>query len=164
MSKKDRFPNIIGQDAAKRKLNFFIEGHGASGVIPHLMFVAPKGSGKTMLAKQLGRNLMAQHDSERIGRPKKFLEINCSTLKSVKQFFNQIVIPHINDKECNDPSLPECNLEIVTVQPNTIEEVKSEYSWACIKLIEAGIEQQFTTPPQNEYLKQAQRLMDGLVL
>ena len=97
---KDKFNNIVGQASAKKKLDFFINGYDASGIIPHLMFVAPKGSGKTMLAKQLGRNLMAQHDSERIGRPKKFLEINCSTLKSVKQFFNQIVIPHINDKEC----------------------------------------------------------------
>ena len=97
---KDKFDNIIGQKSAKKKLEFFIDGYDASGIIPHLMFVAPKGSGKTMMAKQLGRNLSARHDEERLGRPKKFLEINCSTLKSVKQFFNQIVIPHINEKEC----------------------------------------------------------------
>tara|TARA_R100001086_G_scaffold249492_1_gene189397 strand:- start:1671 stop:2630 length:960 start_codon:yes stop_codon:yes gene_type:complete len=97
---KDKFDNIIGQDSAKKKLEFFINGYDASGIIPHLMFVAPKGSGKTMLAKQLGRNLTARHDEDRLGRPKKFLEINCSTLKSVKQFFNQIVIPHIHEKEC----------------------------------------------------------------
>ena len=97
---KDKFNNIIGQKSAKKKLEFFIDGYDASGIIPHLMFVAPKGSGKTMMAKQLGRNLSARHDEERLGRPKKFLEINCSTLKSVKQFFNQIVIPHIHEKEC----------------------------------------------------------------
>ena len=97
---KDKFNNIIGQKSAKKKLEFFIDGYDASGIIPHLMFVAPKGSGKTMMAKQLGRNLVARHDEERLGRPKKFLEINCSTLKSVKQFFNQIVIPHIHEKEC----------------------------------------------------------------
>ena len=97
---KDKFNNIIGQKSAKKKLEFFIDGYDASGIIPHLMFVAPKGSGKTMMAKQLGRNLGARHDEERLGRPKKFLEINCSTLKSVKQFFNQIVIPHIHEKEC----------------------------------------------------------------
>ena len=97
---KDKFNNIIGQKSAKKKLEFFIDGYDASGIIPHLMFVAPKGSGKTMMAKQLGRNLAARYDEERLGRPKKFLEINCSTLKSVKQFFNQIVIPHIHEKEC----------------------------------------------------------------
>lgn len=97
---KDIFHNIVGQDSAKKKLKFFIRGYNASSIIPHMMFVAPKGCGKTMMAKALGENLIANHDEERLGQPKKFLEINCSTLKSVKQFFNQIVIPHINDKEC----------------------------------------------------------------
>ena len=50
MSKK-LFPEIIGQDAAKRKLAFFINGYKASKIIPHIMFVAPKGCGKTTLAK-----------------------------------------------------------------------------------------------------------------
>ena len=96
MSKKDKFPNIVGQDAAKRKLEFFIEGHGASGVIPHLMFVAPKGCGKTTLAKATARNLLSREKSGH----KTFIEINCSTIKNVRQFFNQIVVPHIADKEC----------------------------------------------------------------
>ena len=93
------FPAIVGQDRAKKKLGFYIDGYNASSILPHIMFVAPKGCGKTMMAKALGKELKAR-DAERIGRPKKFLEINCSTLKSVKQFFNQIVIPHINYNEC----------------------------------------------------------------
>ena len=97
---RETFENIVGQDAAKKKLNFFLGGYEATGIVPHLMFVAPKGCGKTTMAKAFGKQLLARHDEERIGRPKRFLEINCSTIKSVKQFFNQIVIPHINDKEC----------------------------------------------------------------
>ena len=97
---KETFENIVGQDAAKKKLNFFLGGYKATGIVPHLMFVAPKGCGKTTMAKAFGKQLLARHDEDRIGRPKRFLEINCSTIKSVKQFFNQIVIPHINDKEC----------------------------------------------------------------
>ena len=52
------FNNIIGQDAAKRKLSFFIEGYEKNGYIPHVLFTAPKGTGKTLLAKELGRNLL----------------------------------------------------------------------------------------------------------
>ena len=89
------FPDIVGQDKAKKKLQFFHRGYQASGIIPHLMFIAPKGCGKTTLAKAIGRNLNGE-----TGRPKRFLEINCSTIKNVKQFFNQVVVPHIAQKEC----------------------------------------------------------------
>ena len=90
------FPDIVGQDKAKKKLMFFHRGYEASSIIPHLMFIAPKGCGKTTLAKAIGRQLK----SNETGKPKRFLEINCSTIKSVKQFFNQVVVPHIANKEC----------------------------------------------------------------
>jgi Holliday junction resolvasome RuvABC ATP-dependent DNA helicase subunit len=61
------------------------------------MFIAPKGCGKTMMAKAMGKNLTQRDDPD---KPKTFLEINCSTIKSVKQLFNQIIIPHVNQKEC----------------------------------------------------------------
>ena len=95
--KQNRFYDVVGQDRAKKKLNFYLNGYNASTIIPHIMFVAPKGCGKTTLAKALGRELRSR---ENVSKPKAFLELNCSTIKSVKQFFNQIVIPHINDKEC----------------------------------------------------------------
>ena len=91
------FPKIVGQDVAKRRLKFYIDGYNASHIIPHLMFIAPKGCGKTMMAKALGKNLVQKDDPT---KPKPFLEINCSPIKSVKQLFNQIIIPHVNQKEC----------------------------------------------------------------
>ena len=98
---KDKmFENVVGQKAAKKKLRFFKDGYDATGIIPHLMFIGMKGGGKTTLAKVMGRQLPARFDTERLGKPKTFLEINCSSIKSIKQFFNQIVIPHINEKEC----------------------------------------------------------------
>ena len=96
MKTTNRFPKIVGQEIAKRKLDFHLDNFEASNVIPHLLFIAPKGCGKTTLAKAAGQNLM--HPSN--GLPKKFLEINCSTLKNVPQFINQVVIPHIHRKEC----------------------------------------------------------------
>ena len=95
MSKpSDLWPDIVGQTIAKRKLQFHLENYSASSILPHLLFIAPKGCGKTMMAKATGRNLTVD------GKPKPFLELNCSTLKSVGQFINQVVIPHVHQKEC----------------------------------------------------------------
>jgi len=92
---KDYFEGIVGQDVAKAKLSFLMKSYEATSILPHLMFVAPKGCGKTTLAKAVAKNLK---NSE--GGTKKFLEINCSTVKSLKQFFNQIIIPHVHGNEC----------------------------------------------------------------
>ena len=87
------FPDIIGQTNAKRVLDFFCRGFEKTDLIPHLMFVAPKGCGKTTMAKATARRLKA------INKDKKYFEINCSTIKNVKQFFNQLVIPYMQDRD-----------------------------------------------------------------
>tara|TARA_Y100000310_G_scaffold333854_1_gene412271 strand:+ start:1287 stop:2261 length:975 start_codon:yes stop_codon:yes gene_type:complete len=94
--KTDIFPDIVGQTVAKRKLGFHLSNYKATNIIPHLLFIAPKGCGKTMLAKATGRNLVERGAAT----PKTFLELNCSTLKSVKQFINQVIIPHVNQRDC----------------------------------------------------------------
>jgi Holliday junction resolvasome RuvABC ATP-dependent DNA helicase subunit len=96
MTKTNYFDGIIGQDVAKRKLSFYLDNYRASNYIPHLMFVAPKGCGKTTIAKAVGRNLVARGSV----KAKKFLEINCSTIKNIKQLFNQVIIPQVNHEEC----------------------------------------------------------------
>ena len=97
MTTKELFPQIVGQERAKRRLKFYIDGYRGTHIIPHIMFIAPKGCGKTMMAKAMAKNLTRKDDPT---KPKAFLEINCSTIKSVKQLFNQIIIPHVNSKEC----------------------------------------------------------------
>ena len=87
------FPDIIGQSNAKRVLDFFCKGYEKTSIIPHLMFVAPKGCGKTTMAKATARRLKS------INKDKKYFEINCSTIRNVKQFFNQLVIPYMQDRE-----------------------------------------------------------------
>ena len=90
---KNYFPTVIGQNAAKRKLSFFIKGFEATKIVPHLMFVAPKGTGKTFLAKAFAKNLRVN------GKPKKWIEINCSTIKNLNQFFQQLVVPELTNCE-----------------------------------------------------------------
>jgi len=96
METNQYFDGIVGQKVAKRKLSFFLDNYKSSYYIPHLMFVAPKGCGKTLIAKAVGKNLNGRTGE----KAKKFLEINCSTIKSIKQLFNQVIVPHVNDNEC----------------------------------------------------------------
>ena len=89
------FNNIIGQDAAKRKLSFFIDGYEKKGHIPHVLFTAPKGTGKTLLAKELARNLL---DPDTL-KPKAFLELNCATIRNLKQFVEQIMNVYMSNND-----------------------------------------------------------------
>lgn len=93
----ENFPNIVGQDKAKARLSFYIDKYPHSSFVPNLLFLAPRGCGKTTLAKAFAKNL-ASFDKA-TGEPKDYLEFNCAQIKNVKHFFNSIVIPHVRDKE-----------------------------------------------------------------
>lgn len=95
MKTKTMFPDIIGQEPAKKKLEFLVKGYERTSILPHLMFIAPKGCGKTMISKAVGKLLKGED-----GQPKPFLEVNCSTIRNLKQFFNNFLIPHVNDRDC----------------------------------------------------------------
>lgn len=88
-----RFSGIVGQDSVKSRLKFYLNSVAKGGIMPHSLFVAPKGCGKTTIVTELARLLKTSNPD------KKWFLINCSTLKSVKQFFNQVVIPHVNEKD-----------------------------------------------------------------
>ncbi|NBW18182.1 MAG: AAA family ATPase [Caulobacteraceae bacterium] len=86
---QENFSEIVGQDKIKNKLNFLIEGYKKTKILPHLLFVAPRGCGKT---------LIAQKTANLLGREKTIM-VNCSTIKNVKSFFNQIMLPYVFDKD-----------------------------------------------------------------
>lgn len=87
------FTNTVGQDAVKLKLGFFADCYAKCGISPHLLFISPKGSGKTHFATLYGKIL------EKSNPEKKVRLVNCSSIKNVKGFFDSIIIPHVVDKD-----------------------------------------------------------------
>lgn len=101
------FKEIVGQERAKKQLEFYLDSYQATRIMPNMIFVAAKGQGKTTLARETAKGLLKFDDSgkpeinpeTRKPRRKAFIEVNCSTLKSVKQFINGLVIPYVQDKD-----------------------------------------------------------------
>jgi len=86
---KENYSEIVGQEKTKAKLNFLLEGFEQTKIMPHLLFVAPRGCGKTMIAQETAKIMNRQ----------KNIIVNCSTIKNVKSFFNQVMLPYIFDKD-----------------------------------------------------------------
>ena len=86
---QENYSEIVGQDKTKKKLNFLLDGYKKTKIIPHLLFVAPRGCGKTLIAQKTA-NIMKREKS---------IIVNCSTIKNVKSFFNQIMLPYVFDKD-----------------------------------------------------------------
>ena len=88
------FDNLVGQISVKKKLGFYLEAYNSTSIVPFLNFVGAKGLGKTEFAREFGRNVLNAEGNKRT-----FVEINSSTVKGVSQFFEQIYLPFILDKE-----------------------------------------------------------------
>ena len=106
------FKEIVGQEKPKKELSFYLDSYMRTRMVPNMMIVAPKGQGKTTIARELARGLVQFDENGKpmevpskldptVMKPKRkpFVEVNCSTLKSVKQFINGLVIPYVQDKD-----------------------------------------------------------------
>jgi len=94
MTKTEYFPTVVGQERAKRKLSYLLDNWKSSNIMDNLMFVAPRGCGKTMLATLLA-TAMKTIKSNKIGRI-----VNCASIKNLNQFINGTIIPYVHDKDC----------------------------------------------------------------
>ena len=86
---RENYSDIVGQEKTKAKLNFLLDGYNQTKIMPHLLFVAPRGCGKTLIAQKTAQ----------IMNREKTIIVNCSTIKNVKSFFNQIMLPYVFDKD-----------------------------------------------------------------
>jgi len=85
---KPAFKHIVGQDHIKRQLSFYLDAYKTTGVLPFLMFNGARGIGKTEFARAVGAACK-----------KTFYEINSSSIKNEKQFFEQLM-PQVQGTEC----------------------------------------------------------------
>jgi len=88
------FDEMVGQEKTKNILGFYIDAFEKTELLPNLFIVGQRGQGKTMLATQVAKNLR----STSLGRVKPMLTINCSTLKNVRQFIEDIVLHYVRDQ------------------------------------------------------------------
>jgi len=88
------FDEMIGQSKTKNVLGFYIDAFEKTEILPHMFIVGQRGQGKTMLATQVAKNLR----SKTLGRVKPMLTINCSTLKNVRQFIEDIILQYVRDQ------------------------------------------------------------------
>ena len=84
----DMFDGLIGQETLKKRLKFYSRAKKATGTLPFILFNGAKGLGKTEFAKAFAKSLK-----------KPMVEINCSTIRNAEQFFEQVFIPAILDKD-----------------------------------------------------------------
>jgi len=85
------FKNLIGQDEVKSRLGFYVNLFNAGYVVPPIMLNAAKGLGKTAFAVEF-------HNETKKGE-RKFIEINCGSIRNAEQFFEQVFLPRIAGKE-----------------------------------------------------------------
>ena len=95
MMTNDYFKNVISQEVAKGQVSFHLNNYKATNVLPSILLTAGKGVGKTHFAKEIARNLTPL-EADR----KPMHVINCSTIKNVKSFFNDIILKYVMNKEC----------------------------------------------------------------
>jgi len=88
------FPSVIGQEKAKKRLSFYYKGYSATNISPHIMFIAPKGCGKTHMAKAYKDLLSEKSDKKTV---KRFIELNCATIKNIKQLCDTVFIRYMQE-------------------------------------------------------------------
>lgn len=99
--------NVVGQTAAKKQMALLLDSYQHTRYLQPLLFVAPKGGGKTTMARETARQL-TRFDTNgatvldaTTQRPviKPLLTVNCSTLTSVNAFVNGFILPKVQDRD-----------------------------------------------------------------
>lgn len=88
------FDKLVGQEEVKRKLNFYLEAYSKTSTVPFLNFIGAKGLGKTEFVRKFSEGLVKNN-----GARKPFYELNSSSIHNARQFFEQVFVPHVQDKE-----------------------------------------------------------------
>lgn len=107
MIKTDIFPDVVGQDEAKKKLAFYLNSYNHTHIMPNLMFCAQKGQGKSMIAKELAKQLLAfgedgkvlKKEDGKTDKKKTWIELNATVIGSLGNFVRKYIAQHVVDKD-----------------------------------------------------------------
>jgi Holliday junction resolvasome RuvABC ATP-dependent DNA helicase subunit len=95
----ETYAPCVGQDRVKTQMRFNLKGLAHTQYLPHTLFIAERGAGKTFLcgetAKAIAKIRKEAHGATKVN----LIEANGAVLKSVKVLFEQIVLPHLSNEQ-----------------------------------------------------------------
>lgn len=94
MPEKQYLKNIIGADAIKKQITFYLKNFETTGIFKNLLIIGGRGTGKSKLALEISRHLV----DSKTKKIRKLIQINCASLTSLDDFF-KIVEEHLVDGE-----------------------------------------------------------------
>jgi Holliday junction resolvasome RuvABC ATP-dependent DNA helicase subunit len=97
MKFKNYLPSVIGQESAKKKLNFLLAGMERTGYLPHLFLSAEAGGGKSFISKEIAR-ATANIQQSRTGNRRIFTHVNAGQVTSMADF-GAFMFETVGDKE-----------------------------------------------------------------
>lgn len=121
------FDLIVGQERLKDQMKFYIDGYYKTNRMPNLLMVAPRGTGKNFLTETLAKNLVPEVNGVRNPKGKGRLLINSSTIKTVNQFWQKLVVKYLANEskhysiifdECHALSEPMTLFLLTILNPN----------------------------------------------
>ena len=121
IEQKDYLKNVVGIDAVKRQLTFYIKNFESTRIFKNLLVVGAKGVGKTYIIRETARHL-----TEKSGKIRKFIEVNCSSIKDLSSFM-EIISEHVINSEC-------------TIYLDETEELDKSVSIALLSILEINQE------------------------
>lgn len=117
------FSRVVGQKNALNQLRFFLEGFKRTGIMTNILFMSAKGLGKSMLCKELCREMYLERKKAKVKRP--MVEVTCGSIKSVDEFLNRIILPHVGSEvsfsfeESHSISRKVTDVLLTMLNPNT---------------------------------------------
>src|SRR6266404_2115078 len=88
-----KWTELIGQEKAKQRFDFHFDAAKNGEPLPSFMLCSAKGFGKTTIGESFGLRVQKE-----ITPDKRMLTVNAASIKNLKQFWNSLVVPVINDR------------------------------------------------------------------
>lgn len=160
----DLFGDFIGQKHLKAQLNFLLDSHRKNKIFNPSLIVGKRGDGKSKLARTIGQNILNNDNTE----PRRFIEINSSSVTNITGFVDEIVIPHLSGNAevtlfCDEISAMDSKVKdwlLSVLQPNANNQtfahhagIRHDFSFKHFSFIAATTDPQALSEPFKSRLR-----------